>query len=146
MPSIWYLYWFSIDNRLEDLKEKYNLEVKERKKLETELKVLQVKVSFITFVSLYISLQLINLSSFSWRISLQLLSVTRTLWLAKLAPLFSHGSRIRPTAGRLRMQWKRLWRGEGHPCGTFIKRLPLNPVNAWALCRVLLDLISRWSS
>ncbi|XP_011607920.1 centromere protein F isoform X1 [Takifugu rubripes] len=32
------------DNRLEGLEEEYNLEVKERKKLETELKVLQVKL------------------------------------------------------------------------------------------------------
>lgn len=33
------------DNRLEELQEKYNQEVEERKRLETELKVLQVKVS-----------------------------------------------------------------------------------------------------
>lgn len=35
----------SIDNRLEELQEKYSQEVEERKRLETELKVLQVKVS-----------------------------------------------------------------------------------------------------
>lgn len=33
------------DNKLEELQEKYNLEVEERKRLETELRVLQVKVS-----------------------------------------------------------------------------------------------------
>lgn len=33
------------DNRLEDLQEKYSQELEERKRLETELKVLQVKVS-----------------------------------------------------------------------------------------------------
>lgn len=32
------------DNRLEDLQDKYNHEVEERKRMETELKVLQVKV------------------------------------------------------------------------------------------------------
>lgn len=37
----------SIDNRLEELQEKYNQEVEERKRLESELKVLQVKVSAI---------------------------------------------------------------------------------------------------
>lgn len=33
------------DNRLQELQEKYNQEVEERKRLETELKILQVKVS-----------------------------------------------------------------------------------------------------
>lgn len=35
---------FCTDNKLEELQEKYSLEVEERKRLETELKVLQVKV------------------------------------------------------------------------------------------------------
>lgn len=48
-----------VDNRLEELQKKYYQEVEERKKLETELKVLQVKVSYIAFISLSISLQLI---------------------------------------------------------------------------------------
>lgn len=39
------VYLFSIDNRLDELQEKYNQEVEERKRLETELKGLQVKVS-----------------------------------------------------------------------------------------------------
>lgn len=39
------VYFFFIDNRLDELQEKYNQEVEERKRLETELKVLQVKVS-----------------------------------------------------------------------------------------------------
>lgn len=37
-----------IDDRLEELKEKYNQEVEERKRLETELKLLQVKVSILS--------------------------------------------------------------------------------------------------
>lgn len=98
----------SIDNRLEELQKKYNQEVEERKKLETELKVLQVKVSYFAIISLYIYLQLITLSSFSCGISLRLVSATKTLRPAKLAPLFSHGSRIRPRAGSFRTQWKRL--------------------------------------
>lgn len=42
------------DNRLEDLQEKYSQEVEERRRLESELKLLQVKVStlFILFVFL----------------------------------------------------------------------------------------------
>ena len=50
------MYFFSIDNRLDELQEKYNQEVEERKRLETELKVLQVKVSktWLIFVMQYI--------------------------------------------------------------------------------------------
>lgn len=36
--------FYLLDNRLEELQEKYSQEVEERKRLETELKVLQVKV------------------------------------------------------------------------------------------------------
>lgn len=54
-----------IDNRLEELQEKYNQEYEERKRLETELKVLQVKVSYITCVAQSSSLQVINRSCFS---------------------------------------------------------------------------------
>lgn len=54
-----------IDNRLEELQEKYNQEFEERKRLETELKVLQVKVSYITFIVQHRSFQLIKLSCFS---------------------------------------------------------------------------------
>ena len=43
----WFLYLCSIDNRLEELQEKYSQEVEERKRLEAELKVLQVKVGTI---------------------------------------------------------------------------------------------------
>lgn len=42
---MWYL--CILDNKLEELQEKYNQEVEERKRLETELKVLQVKVSIL---------------------------------------------------------------------------------------------------
>lgn len=42
-----------IDNRLEELQEKYNQEVEERKRLETELKVLQVKVSIFFLICRY---------------------------------------------------------------------------------------------
>lgn len=97
-----------IGDRLEELQKKYNQEVEERKKLETELKVLQVKVSYVAFISLCISLRLIALSSFSCGISLRPVSATKTLRLAKSAPLFSHGSRISPRAGIFRKQWKRL--------------------------------------
>lgn len=48
-----------IDNRLEELQEKYNQEFEERKRLETELKVLQVKVSYISFIVQHRSFQLI---------------------------------------------------------------------------------------
>lgn len=50
-----------IDNRLEELQKKYNQEVEERKKLETELKVLQVKVSLLCF---YFSLHLFAVDYF----------------------------------------------------------------------------------
>lgn len=40
-----------IDNRLEEFQEKYNQEFEERKRLETELKVLQVKVGDMTFIA-----------------------------------------------------------------------------------------------
>lgn len=52
------LYLCSLDNRLDELQEKYSQEVEERKRLETELKVLQVKVSalliFIMFVCFFV--------------------------------------------------------------------------------------------
>lgn len=51
-----YLYLCSIDNRLEELQEKYSQEVEERKRLETELKVLQVKVStLLIFIIMWVS-------------------------------------------------------------------------------------------
>lgn len=50
-----------IDNRLEELQEKYNQEFEERKRLETELKVLQVKVGYNTFIAQNSSFQLIKL-------------------------------------------------------------------------------------
>lgn len=56
------VYTLFIDNRLEELQEKYNQEFEERRRLETELKVLQVKVSYITFIAHCSSLQVIKLS------------------------------------------------------------------------------------
>lgn len=56
------LYTLLIDNRLEELQEKYNQEFEERRRLETELKVLQVKVSYITFIAHCSSLQVIKSS------------------------------------------------------------------------------------
>lgn len=48
---------WSIDNRLDELQEKYNQEVEGRKRLETELKVLQVKVrTLFYYVGLFILL------------------------------------------------------------------------------------------
>lgn len=49
------MYLYSIDNRLEELQEKYSQEVEERKRLETELKVLQVKVSTLLIFIICIS-------------------------------------------------------------------------------------------
>lgn len=55
------------DNRLEELQEKYNQEAEERKRLETELKILQVKVSTfsVTYYSpfAFVSLRLLKLTS-----------------------------------------------------------------------------------
>lgn len=53
-----------LDNRLEELQEKYNQEVEERKRLETELKVMQVKVSksLIPIMCLFICGKLVMLT------------------------------------------------------------------------------------
>lgn len=76
------------DNRREELQEKYNQEVEKRKSLETELKILQVKVSTfsVTYCSpfAFVSVWLLKLTNstyairFSSLISPRPTSATRT--------------------------------------------------------------------
>lgn len=57
LPSVT-LGFYLPDNRLEELQEKYSQEVEERKRLETELKILQVKVRTFSCFSAICSLRL----------------------------------------------------------------------------------------
>lgn len=59
------LHLCAADNRLEELQEKYSQEVEERKRLETELKVLQVKVSILVTVIMCVIILLVMITYFS---------------------------------------------------------------------------------